>query len=334
MVEDGDDIVSLPVPPPPRPAARREAIEAALNKFDGIEPEPPKRKPLGIQWAVMNRRPAGALVAAALVAIVAIPAIQVALRDQPPTEIADTREPAPAQPAAPAIPHVAADKPLDSGPAEAGMTEEAASPAQTPASPTADDDERRDFAPVGREEKMQLAVPAPARVAPAPPAMVAAPPPPPPPPPAARRAAEPQAQAEKSDVGRGENIVVTGSLIRNPNLDSATPVAVVDPFGEFLSRLQASLSASDRGAVVRLAGLPLRVDFDGETRTYRSSRDVERDFDRIFTAGIRRAALSLRPDTLMTRDGGRLKGSGGLWFGCGRKACARADEIRIREIRP
>lgn len=333
MVEDGDDIVSLPVPPPPRPAARREAIEAALNKFDGIEPAPARREPLGSRWSAMNRRPVGALVAVGLVAIIAIPAIQVALRDQPPAEIGDTREPAPAQPAAPALPRVVADKSLDSGPAEAIAAEEAATPAQAPASPPVVSDERSGFASADREDKADRVAPAPARIAPAPPAMVAAPPPPPPPP-AARRAAEPQAQAEKSDMGGSENIVVTGSLIRSPNLESATPVAVVDPVGEFLSRLQSGFRANDRRAVARLVGFPLGVDFGGETRTYRSARDVERDFDRIFTAGVRRTALTLRPDTLTTRDGGRLKGSGGLWFGCARKTCARADEIRIREIRP
>ena len=98
MGSDSDDIVSLPSPPPSRPAARREAIDAALRKFDGIE-EPAahstRQRPRGIAWASLNRRPAGALVAAAIIAVVSIPAIQIALRDRPPEVAEEAAESAP-----------------------------------------------------------------------------------------------------------------------------------------------------------------------------------------------------------------------------------------------
>jgi hypothetical protein len=45
MAIDSEDSVSLPVPPLPRPAARRAAIDMALRKFDGIEDAPPARHP-------------------------------------------------------------------------------------------------------------------------------------------------------------------------------------------------------------------------------------------------------------------------------------------------
>ena len=86
MGQDGDDRLSLPNPPPPRPAARREAIDAALRKFDGMEDAPAagrRKRPLLVQWASTHRAAAGGLVTAALFAVIAIPAIQVAIRDNP-----------------------------------------------------------------------------------------------------------------------------------------------------------------------------------------------------------------------------------------------------------
>ena len=43
MAIDSEDSVSLPKPPPPRPAARDAAIEAAMRRFDGGGPETPVR---------------------------------------------------------------------------------------------------------------------------------------------------------------------------------------------------------------------------------------------------------------------------------------------------
>jgi len=114
----------------------------------------------------------------------------------------------------------------------------------------------------------------------------------------------------------------------------ASPDAIIDPDGEFLSHLQAGLKANDRPAVIRLIAFPLRVNVDGKTQTYRSSRELEPDFDEIFTPQLRSAVLNLRSDNLMTRDGGRLKGNGRLWFGCGQKSCPPNAPIRIREVNP
>ena len=137
---------------------------------------------------------------------------------------------------------------------------------------------------------------------------------------------------EASDTS--ENIVVTGSRIDRRTLESAAPVTVVDPMSDFLSRLQSAFAGNDRRSVMRLIGFPLRVSFDGDVRTYRSARDVERDFDRIFTPRVRASVLDLRLAELSARDGGRLKGNGRIWFGCGSRRCLSSDAVRIREVTP
>jgi hypothetical protein len=104
--------------------------------------------------------------------------------------------------------------------------------------------------------------------------------------------------------------------------------------GAFLSRLQVGLQANDRQTIVGLVGFPLRVKRDGRTQTYRSTQEVDRDFDRIFTPQLRSAVLNLRPDSLMSRDGGRSMGNARLWFGCGKAFCSADAPIRIREVHP
>ncbi len=332
MAEEGDPIVSLPPPPPPRPSARRQAIEAALSRFDGTEPAPARQKSRGFQWPRLQGRPAGALVAATLIAVIAIPVVQIAVREKPPSEVIGVEPPAPATPSGPsAQPPAAADRSPDhaapesiadkAGPSLDSLARKAPAAAEQPLG----------LAPAAREEKAQVAAAAPSAMVAAPPA----PPPPPPPPATPRRApAEPEAQAEAEMADTSDNIVVTGSRIERRNLASAAPVTVIDPYGEFLSRLQSAFAAIDRRAILRLVGFPLRVDFDGEARTYRSAGDVERDFDRIFTPRVRAAALELGRLDSAAADGSRLRGNARIRFGCGSRRCLSGDAVRIREVTP
>lgn len=318
MGSDSDDIVSLPSPPPPRPAARKAAIETALRKFDGVEEpvtaRPARQRARRIQWATLNRRPAGALMAAAIIAVVFIPAIEIVMRDRP-SEIA-TEEGAPAvRPAQDAV--VEADSANVAAPAQAEEVV-AASDEPSPTRPASPSVTRAGVRPgrLSAESDGMVSPPAPVMAAPAPPPLVSAPPPPRPPPP-----------QEAADEG---NIVVTGSRVPRRTMESASPLAIVDPYGEFLSRLQAGLRSNDRRAVIGLIGFPLRVNFGGESRTYRSPRDVERDFERIFTRQVRRAVLNQRADTLISRDEGGMIGNGRIWFG----PTSADGSIRMREVNP
>jgi hypothetical protein len=167
--------------------------------------------------------------------------------------------------------------------------------------------------------------------------MLAAPPPPPPLP-----ARGPQAQAdEASDVG---SIVVTGSRIPPPNAKSSgfaqraeappTEREIAAPYGEFLNQLKEALGANDRRAVLRLVGLPLRVNYAAGARTYRSRQEVERDYDRIFTPAVRESAQNLYAGELAARDGARLRGGTRIWFGCGLRNCSSDETIKVREVTP
>jgi len=341
MAIDSDESIALPSPPPPRPAARKAAIETALRRFDGIEEptaeRPARERPSRPWWATMHRRPAGALMATALIAIIGIPAMQIALRE--PAEVATEGSDANL---APPVRNVTDEVGPPSEAPREPATDAAAfapspSPTQSVAPPSIVSEDRPALTSAESDRKAAREAPAPMTAAPAPVISAAppAPPPPPPPPPPP----EPEAAAEDG------NIVVTGSRVRRPNVgkqrgaadqiqESASSFAMIDPHDAFLSRLQAGLRSNDRRAIVRLIGFPLRVNFDGEPRTYRTARDVNRDFDRIFTADVRQSALTLRPDALMSRDGGKLKGSARLWFGCGESSCSPGETIRIKEVNP
>lgn len=325
MGQDGDLPVSLPSPPPPRPAARREAIDAALRRFDGIEEAPAKSRASRPGWVAMNRRPIGALAAAAVVAILGIPAIQIAIRDNPTPSAEDIAAPDRAAPA-PSDP-----SPVTSGPASPPLAEPVAEdialePAERREGPPSAEQDRIGF-DAGPAAKAARAAPSSSRAPPAAPMMAAPEPPSPPPPPPA----EPQAQAEASG---SDSIVVTGSRVRRSHLESASPITVIDNSDAFLSQLRDALAANDRNTILALVALPLKVDFGGDVRTYRTRRDIDRDFARIFSAAVRQSADDLHADALTSRDGGRLRGNGRLWFGCGKRSCTSGERLRIREVRP
>jgi hypothetical protein len=272
-------------------------------------------------------------VTAALVAVVGIPAAMVALRDQ--TIDPRAQEPAPAQPEQVAVvDSVSSTGAVQAEPAVPDEAVEPVEPSQrsVPKSlslaPSAKQTIQAD------ELKTFDAAPMAAPVASTPPA----PPPPPPPPPPAPQVAE--------EAGAQE-IVLTGSRVAQPNLrkgrenreraaSAASPLAVVDANGEFLSRLQSAVRAKDKGAIVRLVGLPLRVNFDGGPKTYNDRRSVERDFDLIFTPRVRKAILDQRAEQLFTNYQGAMVGVGEVWFdeSCSNSSCSRKGPVRIKAVNP
>ena len=326
MAVESDDPIALPKAPPPRPAARKAAIEAALRKFDGTEdapPEPARRPPLWAGWAGMDRRAAGALVTAALIAVVSIPVVLSTVRDTVPPRAT------PSPPSASGQAEVSAK--ADTPPQPQADTPLSAEASEGPVASQASEQPKRDqpaeaevVAPsvaksvqtgnIAAERGMSQADSLP---------MAAAAPPPPPPPPPPAPAPEREEEALSAD-----NIVVTGSRVSRRNLESSSPVAVIGSEDEFLSQLQTAIRANDRASVIALVSLPLRVRADGQTLTYRSARDVETDFDRIFTNRVKQSVLNQRPDTLRSR--GKMRGTSRVWFG----QTSPNGPVRIREVTP
>jgi hypothetical protein len=193
---DDDIAAALPRPPLPAPARREAAIAAALRRFDGDEAPIRERRPApALSW----RRPyVGALAGAALVALIALPLAWTSLDEQP---YRDLRKPSPAHEAPP---RPAADPAPSPSPAAPPVASAEAAPATAP---------------------QEAGVPAPVAVAqPAPePAPVAAPPPP-----AEPLARGPEERSNAPGKAGGDQIVVTGTRIPRPNLESATPVTVLD----------------------------------------------------------------------------------------------------------
>lgn len=331
MAIESDNRLSLPDPPPPRPAARKDAIEAALRKFDGIEEKPAVRRPS--KWLGMNRRAFGALATAAIVAVISVPIALDALRDlpqppqqqAPPPVVADVAEPALQAPAASASASEAAAD--EAGSAVAVKEEDA--PAQ-PTEARQVEAKRERVGLVANEQEARREAAAPTIV------VTSAPPPPPPPPPPPAPAAPAARGQQYSADSAAQDVIVSGSRIPQPNLERAAPLKAIDSYGDFLSRLQAGLRTDDRRAVSRLIGFPLSVRKDGKVETYRSRREVERDFDEIFTPRVRSEVLDQRPYSLRTREDGKTKGSTRLWFApaCFNAECDPPGQIRIREVTP
>jgi hypothetical protein len=132
-----------------------------------------------------------------------------------------------------------------------------------------------------------------------------------------------------------DNLVVTGSRVPRPGAAGAA-VAADQAYQQFLPKLQAALRENDRRAIIKLVGLPLRVNFESGAEVYRDRQSVVRDFDRIFTARVREAVLGQQPGSLFERDQGAMVGNGQLWFRktCPNRACSPPGPVRIVAVNP
>jgi hypothetical protein len=210
MASDDDIARLLPEPPPPRPARREASIAEALRRFDGVEEPPPVSAPRPSRWKGLGRPQLGALVSAALIALIGAPAAWMSLQDHFPgpgrsattnasdamvtaDAVAPATGPAPASPDALAQPSAARRNVSPAAPPRAIADKAVAAPEASGAL----------SAPPPPAPAMKMAAPE-----------AAAPPPPPPPSTQAgimsRAAPTAEAQPDAAD------IAVTGSRMRAP----------------------------------------------------------------------------------------------------------------------
>jgi hypothetical protein len=323
---DSDSSISLPTAPPPRPAARRNAIEAALRKFDGVE-EPHAVRAEKPWWAT-HRRQVGALATAAVVAVISVPLAITVLQNQP--------HPAPQAKAPAKIQHeprtnfAAEPAPVQTAPANGGAVADLPR-SKLPLEPHED-------APAAFAEEKMADNEAPTQAL-----AVAAPPAAPPPPPAPAPSAP-----QRSEVADAQEIVTTGARVGRSTLDqrrvaakaSGTVAASASPqmaaYGKFLTALQSAVESGNKHAVSGLVAYPLRVKTSAGPRMYCDRKSVERDFEQIFTPKVRKAILAQQAEQLFVRDQGAMIGDGEVWFDqtCSNDRCSPDAPVRIKAVNP
>lgn len=210
MAGDEDLSALLPEPPPPRNARRDAAIEAAMLRFDGREPDPPAApsrpaRPTS-RWSLIGRPQFGALLTAALVGVIAVPiwlsnGDQLTPKSQPTRPAAQEAVPG----ASPALPSPAAQP-------SGVRTARADTPIAHPSPPREGSSHAAKPAVIGQAAELAAESLPPPPTEPMP-AFAPAPPPPPPPPP--EPAPAPAQMAARTAEARDEAgaIVVTGSRV-------------------------------------------------------------------------------------------------------------------------
>ena len=304
---DDDLARQLPDPPPPRPAARRAALDAAMARFAGVEaPTPPRRHPPARAGWRLRPGPVGALASIALVVLVGIP-MALDHRDVP-SEVARQQPKGDARPE-----RIVADR---MAPAPASAVKAEATP--TPAAPVRRAADTQEDAAPPPPASAPVSAPAPVSAfapAPVPEAVVEpAPPPPPPPPPPPAPAAPMSAPVQAQDV------VVTGSRVARRTgvgryTERASSIAA-DPADTALHAGLAALEAGDSTAAIGALdrAIALRPDlasaYLNRALAYRQRGDLaraEKDMDRAIRLDRSARAYRLRSDIRAAR--GDAKGA-------------------------
>jgi tetratricopeptide (TPR) repeat protein len=213
MASDDDIARLLPEPPPPRPTRREAGIAAALRRFDGTEEPLPAAPPRPSRWSGLGRPQLGALISAALIALIGAPAAWMSLHDRfpAPDTAASTNasEAGVTADSAPAVPITSPSRPAPAAGSQSSAAALRAGPSPAAAPPPA----FADKAVASPEADAKAGTPPSATAMKQAQPDAAVPPPPPPPAPAAmgfRAAPTVEAQPDAAD------IAVTASRIRAP----------------------------------------------------------------------------------------------------------------------
>jgi hypothetical protein len=317
-MSDDDLRDALPSAPPPSPARRESAIDAAMRRFDGLPPEP-RARPAGEGRHWLQRPQFGVLVTVALMAVIGLPVAWLTVehskapRQQPIAKPVANAPPSAVTPSAvtgaPGVSEVAA-APAPTSARRAGTLAARAMPdaqlAESPATPqsatrTADVAQRGAAADEGQKAARMASAPvesfAPMVAVPAAPAP---PPPPPPPPPPAMAAAEPSAAGIAGRfASNAQEMVVAGARIAAPRGKRADMAAcTIDDPRRNLSLCGSVLGISASGS----AGVAASHVAEGLRRAWQEDLDgAAREFDTAIEIAPKLPAAYLNRSRLSSR---------------------------------
>ncbi len=84
---------------------------------------------------------------------------------------------------------------------------------------------------------------------------------------------------------------------------------------EFLQKLQTSLAANDKAAVAAMLKYPFKIYKNGqEKKNYKSEKEFLKDFDKYFTADVKKAVSDATYETLFINAKGIMIGNGEVWM--------------------
>lgn len=84
---------------------------------------------------------------------------------------------------------------------------------------------------------------------------------------------------------------------------------------DFLKKLQTALSANDKAAVAGMIKYPFKIYKDGvEKKSYPSEKEFVKDFDKFFTADVKKAVSDATYDSLFINAKGVMIGNGEVWM--------------------
>lgn len=124
-------------------------------------------------------------------------------------------------------------------------------------------------------------------------------------------------------------------LFSHPSPTTLDWVARDPSYKAFFIQLQSAVRTGDRTTVARLSAVPLRVNLGyGRFALYLRRRDIERDYNFIFSPAVRRAILRQPPNEIWGRDQGVTLKLGEIWFDhqCLDRTCDRLGPVRIKAV--
>ncbi|WP_201285541.1 hypothetical protein [Chelativorans xinjiangense] len=102
------------------------------------------------------------------------------------------------------------------------------------------------------------------------------------------------------------------------------------PYQTFFDKLKKAVAENDKQAVASMIEYPFKARINGKAVTIRDAAHFETDYDKVFTAKVKKAVSKQTYATLFANWQGVMIGDGEVWFGgiCDDDACEQ-QTVRI-----